>query len=354
MVDIPANIHTKAEVNGFADSFSGTLETKGDHDWIKVELFSGFTYDIYLSFLNKGSLSVGNSTLALRDATGQFVPAQFDDDNGVGSNSLLLFIPGATGTYFIDVGENGNNNRGSYTLTILEANGTTNKQLTDGPDSYNGLAGERILGGKGDDTITIDLGVDALGEQGNDTLIGNGAGNDISGGHGNDKVFGVQGNDRLYGDAGNDQLFGDANDDFLYGGLGRDILDGGLGIDYLIGGAGKDFQTGGADIDRFVFLKLSDSRAGANRDVITDFDESPTGDLIDLDSIDAKTGRTPDDEFIFIGTAKFHHHKGELRYGFSAAHNLTLVQGDVNGDGKADFQIELSGNHILDAADFDL
>jgi hypothetical protein len=31
---------------------------------------------------------------------------------------------------------------------------------------------------------------------------------------------------------------------------------------------------------------------------------------------------------------------------------VTLVEGDVNGDGKADFQIELSGLHTLTGADF--
>jgi hypothetical protein len=44
--------------------------------------------------------------------------------------------------------------------------------------------------------------------------------------------------------------------------------------------------------------------------VIADFDESPTGDAIDLSVIDAQTGTSANDEFTFIGTAKFHHHKG--------------------------------------------
>jgi hypothetical protein len=31
---------------------------------------------------------------------------------------------------------------------------------------------------------------------------------------------------------------------------------------------------------------------------------------------------------------------------------MCLIQGDVNGDGKADFEIELSGLHVLSALDF--
>jgi hypothetical protein len=42
--------------------------------------------------------------------------------------------------------------------------------------------------------------------------------------------------------------------------------------------------------------------------------------------------------------ARFTHHAGELRYKVSGAN--TIVSGDVNGDGKADFSIVLKG-HIL-------
>jgi hypothetical protein len=49
MGDIPANIKSKAVLEGFASrsSFSGTLETIGDHDWIKVDLTAGTIYKFY-------------------------------------------------------------------------------------------------------------------------------------------------------------------------------------------------------------------------------------------------------------------------------------------------------------------
>jgi len=43
--------------------------------------------------------------------------------------------------------------------------------------------------------------------------------------------------------------------------------------------------------------------------------------------------------------------RGELREAFSGAN--TIVSGDVNGDGKADFSIALQGHHFLTVSDFD-
>ena len=48
--------------------------------------------------------------------------------------------------------------------------------------------------------------------------------------------------------------------------------------------------------------------------------------------------------------ARFSHHAGELR-AYSAGSN-TLVAGDVDGNGRADFQIVLIGHHTLTAGDF--
>jgi len=80
-----------------------------------------------------------------------------------------------------------------------------------------------------------------------------------------------------------------------------------------------------------------------------------TIDIIDLSTIDAKKGGG-NNAFKFIGAAKFHGKAGELRYTkLNAAGTLndkTIVQGDVNSDGKADFEIELTGLHTLTKFDF--
>jgi len=54
--------------------------------------------------------------------------------------------------------------------------------------------------------------------------------------------------------------------------------------------------------------------------------------------------------FKFIGKQDFHHHKGELHY-FKQGSHIT-VEGDTNGDGHADFQIQVNGVGKLGAGDF--
>jgi Ca2+-binding RTX toxin-like protein len=353
MADIPANITTKAVLEGFdasAASFSGRLETPGDHDWIRIELSATLTYNFYLSFLVTGSVTIGDSILTLRDATG--APVLTNDDGGVGSNSLLSFTPSVSGTYFLDIGEFGGGHSGDYNLSA-RGGSSPNTQLTDGNDIYTGAAGETILGGKGADAITIGGGENAFGEQGNDLLIGTATGNHISGGLGDDTIDGGGDGDVLFGDAGNDVIFGGDGTDFIRGGPGNDILNGQNELDSLSGGTGKDFLTGGANADIFNFNTLTDSTRGASRDVITDFS---TIDFIDLSHIDAKKGVTGNNAFHFIEKHGFHHRAGELHYvtknPAGIANDKTIVEGDVNGDGKADFQIELTGLHTLAAGDF--
>ena len=78
--------------------------------------------------------------------------------------------------------------------------------------------------------------------------------------------------------------------------------------------------------------------------MITDFSNAETDhDTIDLHSIDANKHGGTDDTFKFIGAQHFHHTEGELRFTVDAAHNRTIIQGDVNGDAKADIELELTG-----------
>ena len=70
---------------------------------------------------------------------------------------------------------------------------------------------------------------------GNDTLIGNDAGNGLSAGFGSDWVRGSLGNDAIRGGSGNDDLGGEDGFDFIEGGTGNNLIDGGAGGDLLIG-----------------------------------------------------------------------------------------------------------------------
>jgi Ca2+-binding RTX toxin-like protein len=245
--------------------------------------------------------------------------------------------------------------KGSYSIFVALPFSSSDVFLNTGIDIYAGNAGERIVAGDGNDIIDIGAGFDALGQQGDDNIIGNGLDNIISGGVGEDMIDGKGGADTIFGDAAMDALFGDIGNDLIRGGAGNDLLDGGPDSDGLIGGAGKDVMSGGTEGDNFILRSVMESRRGANRDVIKDF--SLTEDAIDLRAIDARAGGT-DNVFNFIGAKHFHHKAGELRYvqidAAGTVDDETIVEGDVNGDGRADFQIELTGLYALLADNFEL
>jgi hypothetical protein len=54
------------------------------------------------------------------------------------------------------------------------------------------------------------------------------------------------------------------------------------------------------------------------------------------------------------GVVALKHKAGELHYRIDESHERVIIQGDVNGDGKADFEIELSGLQPMQAGDFNL
>lgn len=184
-----------------------------------------------------------------------------------------------------------------------------------------------------------------FGGAGNDVLKGYGGHDELRGGQGNDRLYGGDHNDKLYGNEDNDSLYGDGGDDYLEGGAGNDILNGGSGRDTLIGGSLKDELTGGSGADIFRYATPDQSPRGSGRDIIRDFSRKD-GDKIDLSNIDANENKSKDQDFSFIGSKAFSGKAGEL-----ALHG-NILEGDVTGDGKADFQIELVGVTSLQSSDF--
>jgi len=150
-------------------------------------------------------------------------------------------------------------------------------------------------------------------------------------------------NDFIHGSGVVNTLDGGNDNDFLFGYAGNDTLLGGAGADTLIGGRGKDVLTGGSEADLFYFLSIKDSGiTAATRDVIVDFQSGVVGEAIDLSFIDANTEVTGDQAFNFVGTniqTGFSGAAGELHARWTA--NGQILEGDVNGDKKADFSIEI-------------
>ena len=223
------------------------------------------------------------------------------------------------------------------------------------------------------------------------TRAGSAAGQYISGGNFADTLAARGGNDALEGRRGADALDGGAGSDTatyahapaaviaslaapafntghaagdiytlienLEGSGFADTLRGNGRANIITGGKGRDRLTGNGGADAFRFVTTSDSGKGLNRDIITDFETgtaSTSIDRIDLRAIDANTKLGGNQNFTFIGTGVFQlNQPGRLRAVVSGPN--TIIAGEVNGDAKADFEVELSdftAIATLTAADF--
>lgn len=136
---------------------------------------------------------------------------------------------------------------------------------------------------------------------------------------------------------------GNGNHNVITGNSGNNVLKGLAGNDTLIGGGGKDTLTGGTGHDKFVYKSVSDSPAGAGRDVITDFkgNGSGIGDKIDLKGIDANVTKSGNQDFIFGGP----HTAGHVWYSGG------VLNGNIDNDAAAEFQIQLTGAPAVHVTD---
>lgn len=154
----------------------------------------------------------------------------------------------------------------------------------------------------------------------------------------------------ISGSALADTIFGTGTADDITGGDGNDVLDGSGGADYLYAALGADLMTGGLGTDRFDFDAVVEiGKKPGLRDIIADFAD---GDIIDLSTIDANGLKKGDKAFKFLKKegANFTDKAGQLAW--DQKKGVTLVQGDIDGNGKADFRLELTGLVALDKGDF--
>jgi Ca2+-binding RTX toxin-like protein/subtilisin-like proprotein convertase family protein len=174
---------------------------------------------------------------------------------------------------------------------------------------------------------------------GGDDYFSDGAAVANGGGAINNQVFAGLGNDIVYAGEGNDFVDGNSGNDFIVGGQGNDTLIGGDGIDYLSGGAGND---------TFTFTNITQSTPTARDNI----DGWNTGDRIDLSSIDANTLLSFDQAFTIGALASGQAGRLQLTPGAFSGTNYVLVEGDVNGDGVADFAILVLNATSLAGSDF--
>ncbi|NEP09402.1 MAG: hypothetical protein F6K14_04020 [Symploca sp. SIO2C1] len=253
--------------SGFAVSGAGDINGDGIDDLI-IGAFntsnngtdSGSSYVVFGRASNQDPVANDDSFTANQDTALTIPVAELlaNDSDSDGDNLSITAVANSTGGTVIldnsnviftpDVGFSGT---ASFEYILDDGNG--------GSDSATVTVevGQNITGGNGDDTID--------GTNGND-VINAGNGDDIVNGlDGDDSITGGNAEDLIDGGNGNDIILGGNSKDTLFGGAGDDSLDGGNGADELTGGLGNDTLTGGNGQDLFIFA------AGDGTDTITDF-----------------------------------------------------------------------------------
>jgi VCBS repeat-containing protein len=301
----------------------------------------------------------------------------------------LASIEDATGTGFADnlVGDGGANriDGGAGDDLILGSAGADRIDGGEGIDRLDYAAfagGVRVDLAAGEAQVGVEIqGVtgieEVVGTAQEDILIGSSASDTLDAGAGGDRVVGSAGADALDGGDGDDildysgldaavtvdlaageaivggavqtlagfeQVVGTALGDALTGDAGRNGLSGGDGDDRLSGGGDGDVLEGGGGADLFLFASAAESADAP--DLIADFSQAD-GDRIDLSALAA--GGVA---FAFVGDAAFSGTAGEVRAIVDELAGSTTVFADLDGDGGADMEIQLSGPVILAATDF--
>ena len=150
-------------------SVTGNIESVNDADWLKVDLVAGTRYVFDLSGQASGGGTLGSSSgtpyLTLFNPQGSYIDSSIS--GGSGDDPRLSYTPTASGTYYLEARELGDDRTGTYTLSVIAANttnGDTNNNTitgTAGDDLIQGLAGDDILnGGLGNDTLDGGVGLD--------------------------------------------------------------------------------------------------------------------------------------------------------------------------------------------------
>lgn len=286
----------------------------------------------------------------------------------------------------------------------------------DGDDRIVAGDGDDIVfGGKGDDLVFAGAGNDSVfGGEGNDTLFGEEGDDVLVGENGNDAIDGGGGRDAIDGGGGNDTLRGGADADTVAGGDGddeivadtdqaNDVYDGGGGtdtydasasmadavidllegrarsddlgedefedIENAVGGSGNDIliandavnvMSGGAGEDVFVFRSSSATGRGKdNRDIILDFE---TGDRLDLEELGKEFASAIDDtfgdqtirKFVLINEQSEFTKPGQMKFRYEEfnGETTTILQGNLDYDQAAEYELEMFGRHELQDDDF--
>ena len=206
-----------------------------------------------------------------------------------------------------------------------------------------GAGNDQVSGGEGHDTIIATVG------DGNDVYNG-GAGTDTYDASATtaDAVFDLLAGRATSAEIGDDEI---VSFEIVTGSRGDDIIIAKLEVNSLSGGSGNDV---------FVFGSSAAIGSGSgSRDKILDFD---VGDRIDIqelgnefaDVIEDTFGDQDMRKFVLIDEQAEFTKPGQMRFRYDEfdGETVTILQGNLDGDAAAEFELELTGRHELRDEDF--
>jgi hypothetical protein len=355
--------NTLSNTNTIGNSEGGNVAVRGGAD---NDVFSnskkGFIFgDIFLggggeggnSFKNQGFVRQVNGGSAIDKVSNSGTIS--GDVSLFGGNDILINTGKIIG--FVEMGFGDDTYKGGkFVDRVFDSTGSDQYSLGSGDDLYIGFFGgaeatiDTVDGGKGFDIYFgqgadsgLRVNLDNVSYEGKTGILTAATAQDANGGD-IDKIKGFEGvagsnlNDEIFGrNKAADKIDGGGGVDYLWGLGGNDEIYGGGGggegsQDHLIGGMGADRLEGkNGSNDHFVYFDAKESGPKANtRDTVFEFEDNQ--DMIEFNGqLIGKFTTLLATDAAFTGAA------GQL-------HVLTtakgwLIEGDINGDKKADISI---------------
>ena len=120
MPDLVLGNKTSTSTLVVGTSTSSSIDTAGDTDWWRVELFTGYRYQVWLEGYGSGSGTLIDPYLAIYNSDGVLLSSSDDIVLYTNKDSYLSITPSYSGFYFFSAEEYGNNATGTYLITVWQ------------------------------------------------------------------------------------------------------------------------------------------------------------------------------------------------------------------------------------------
>jgi len=120
MPDLVLGNKTSTSTLVVGTSTSSSIDTAGDTDWWRVELFTGYRYQVWLEGYGSGSGTLIDPYLAIYNSDGVLLSSSDDIVLYTNRDSYLSITPSYIGFYFFSAEEYGNNATGTYLITVWQ------------------------------------------------------------------------------------------------------------------------------------------------------------------------------------------------------------------------------------------